>query len=122
MLVKVVKEFRDIHTGEIHEVGDMLEITEERYGEILHVGDFVYLITADAPANTSGNSSEIPNSSSNDEAETPKNDAAPFGDGFDIMSVRELKEYADVTYKLTFKAGTKKSEIIAKLRELEQNK
>ena len=122
MLVKVVKRFRDVHTGVIHEVGDVLEITEGRFAEIQRVGDFVYRIDADASRHVSDNGSEKPNNQSGDEVEAPRNDSTPSGDGFDIMSVRELKEYADVTYKMTFKAGTKKAEIIETLRRMEHGR
>ena len=41
MKVKTVKKFRDKHTGEVHNVGDMFECTEDRYNEILETGEFV---------------------------------------------------------------------------------
>ena len=41
MKVKVVRKFRDIHTGEIHDVDDMLEVTEERFEEINSKKQFV---------------------------------------------------------------------------------
>ena len=68
------------------------------------------------------NSSEKASTLSNEAAETLTDDSARSGDGFDVMSVRELKEYADKTYKLTFKSGTKKAEIIETLRRMEHGK
>ena len=41
MKAKVIKEFRDKHTGEIYKVGKTLTISEERYNEILTVGELV---------------------------------------------------------------------------------
>lgn len=119
MKVKVTRTFRDKHTGERHRKGDLLDITEERYAEIMSVGDFVYQIAQNDALSVDDNE---PNTLSNDAKETLSGDSGASGDGFDIMSVRELKEYADVTYKLTFKAGTKKAEIIETLRRMENGK
>jgi hypothetical protein len=41
MKAKVVKEFRDKYTGETHKNGKVLDISEERFEEILTVGAFV---------------------------------------------------------------------------------
>lgn len=41
MKVKVIEEFRDKHTKKIHIVNKVMEITKERYDEILTVGNFV---------------------------------------------------------------------------------
>jgi hypothetical protein len=34
MKVEVLQKFRDIHTGEMHYAGDVMDITEERFQEI----------------------------------------------------------------------------------------
>ena len=119
MKVKVIRKFRDKYTGELHRKGDFLEITEERYAEIMSVGNLVRQVAQNDAQNTSSDSANI---LSNEAEETPTNDSAKPSDGFDIMSVRELKEYADVAHKLTFKAGTKKAEIIETLRRMENGK
>lgn len=41
MKVKVIEEFRDKHTKKIHILNKVMEITKERYDEILTVGKFV---------------------------------------------------------------------------------
>ena len=41
MKVKVVKTFRDIHTGEIYKAGAEVEFTKERIDEILSKGKFI---------------------------------------------------------------------------------
>lgn len=41
MKVIVLRKFLDKHTGEVHKPGDILEITEERFAEILKVGKLV---------------------------------------------------------------------------------
>lgn len=117
MKVKVMRKFRDRYTGAIYNKGDLLEITEERYNEIMSVGKIVYKIAQNDVLNIGEESTNV---LSNDGAETPRSDSATPCDGFDVMSVRELKEYADVTHKLTFKAGTKKAEIIETLRRMER--
>lgn len=44
----LVKEtFNDKHTGELHKVGDILEITDERFAEILTVATLVEAIPED---------------------------------------------------------------------------
>ena len=90
MKVKVTHKFKDKHTGKLHTKGDVLEISDERYAEIMSAGNFVQIVPEDVSS-----------------------------DGFDEMSIRELKEYADKAYKLTFKGGMKKSEIIEVLRRRE---
>ena len=117
MKVKVTRKFRDKYTGELHKKGDLLEVTEERYNEIMSVGKFLFKIAQNDAQNTS---SEKANALSSEAEETPTNDPEQSEDGFDIMSVRELKEYADKTYKLTFKGGMKKAEIIETLRRMER--
>ena len=83
----------------------MLEISDERYQEIEDVGNFVMRITEDDNENASGEETH---------PETPT-------DAFDEMSIRELKEYAEKAYKLTFKGSMKKSEIIEELRRREMH-
>lgn len=41
MIAEVIRGFIDKHTGEPHNVGDIIEITEDRFKEILAVGEFV---------------------------------------------------------------------------------
>lgn len=41
MKAKVTKKFRDKYTGEIHKVGDIINISKKRFKEILTVGNFV---------------------------------------------------------------------------------
>lgn len=41
MKAKVLKKFKDKHSGKIHEVGDTLTISKERFNEILSVGPLV---------------------------------------------------------------------------------
>lgn len=119
MKVKVTHMFRDKYTREPYRKGDVLDITEDRYAEILSVGNFVFPIAQD---NALSVGEENTNTLSTDEKETLSGDSAKPSDGFDIMNVRELKEYADIAHKLTFKAGTKKAEIIETLRRMEHGK
>lgn len=49
MKVAVLKKFKDKHNGKIHEVGDVLTISKERYEEILTVGELVEEIKKNAP-------------------------------------------------------------------------
>lgn len=106
MRVKVTHKFKDRHTGITHFKGEVLEISDERYQEITGVGNFVVRI-ADNEQNDDANENE-----SSEETHT---------DAFDEMSVRELREYADKAYKMTFKVGMKKAEIIEQLRRREKH-
>lgn len=45
MKVKVIKSFHDIHSGELHRCGSFLEVTEDRYHEILKRGNYVEPVT-----------------------------------------------------------------------------
>ena len=118
MKVKVLHKFTDKYTGEQYRRGDVLDITEERYNEIMHVGQLVYRIDQ---VYIQSASAEDANTLSNNEAETLRNDSTTPEDGFEKMTVRQLKEYADKAYKLTFATGTKKAEIIEELRRMERN-
>lgn len=117
MKVKVLHKFTDKYTGEHYRRGDVLDITEERYREIMSVANLVYMIDSGDALSVSSNDA---NTLSNESEETPRNDSAESNDGFDIMSVRELREYADKAYKLTFGRGVKKAEMIETLRKMEQ--
>lgn len=117
MKVIVTRKFRDRYTGKVYGKGNLLEITEERYNEIMSVGKLVYKIEQNDAEKPLGRNMM---KNMDEAAETPTNESEPPSDAFDTMSVRELKEYADQTHKLTFKAGTKKAEIIATLRRMER--
>lgn len=95
MKVIVTHKFKDRHTGNTHYKGEVLEISDERYAEIAGVGNFVMQIF------------------------DVENDEPESADAFDEMSIRELREYAEKAYKLTFKGSMKKSEIIEELRRRE---
>lgn len=41
MKVKVLQKFKDKHTGELHEAGEIIDVTKKRYAEILTVGKLV---------------------------------------------------------------------------------
>lgn len=41
MKAKVLKRFKDKHTGKIHNAGDVITVSKERFNEILTVGAFV---------------------------------------------------------------------------------
>lgn len=41
MKAEVLKKFKDKHTKKIHHVGDVIEVTQERFDEILETDSFV---------------------------------------------------------------------------------
>lgn len=45
MRVKVKVSFRDKYTDELYKIGDVIEVTEERFDEILSVGDFIETVS-----------------------------------------------------------------------------
>lgn len=47
MFVNVIKKFKDKYTDEIRNVGDSIEVTEERLAEILSAGEYVEAIEPD---------------------------------------------------------------------------
>ena len=118
MKVKVTHKFKDKYTGKTHIKGEVLEITPERYQEIRAVGDFVFQI---AQNDTSATESPDAINTSGEKTETAETPADASSDAFDEMSIRELKEYADKAYKLAFKNGMKKAEIIEELRRRENH-
>lgn len=121
MKVKVTRKFRDKHTGDLYATGTVLELTEERYKEIVSVGKFVQRIAQNAQNDAGANENAETINVLDEREEIAETSTDASEDGFDIMSVRELKEYADTVHKLTFKAGTKKAEIIETLRRMERN-
>lgn len=60
MKVKVTQEFEDKHTGQLHRVGDEMDVPVSRVNEILSVGAFILIVeesplspeTPDNPENT----------------------------------------------------------------------
>lgn len=58
MRVKVTQRFIDKHSGEVHEVGDMLTISPERFAEISKVGQFVEEVEEAAPKTASASVSK----------------------------------------------------------------
>ena len=50
--VKCLKVFRDKHTGKIRKAGDIFKVTEERFKEILEVGELVEKYTEPKKAET----------------------------------------------------------------------
>lgn len=50
MKVKVIKKFKDKNTKKIHNVGDELKISKERFSEIESIGHFVEEIKANTVA------------------------------------------------------------------------
>ena len=119
MKVKVLHKFTDKYTGEQHRRGDVLVISEERYREIMSVANLVYVIDSDNALSVEKNGVNIV---SDNVEESLRNDSVASGDALDTMSVRELREYADKAYKLTFGRGVKKAEMIEELRRLEHGK
>lgn len=41
MKVKVIESFIDKYTGEVHDIDEVIECTEERYQEIASAGNYV---------------------------------------------------------------------------------
>ena len=117
MRVKVLRKFSDKYTGEIYNKGDVLTVTRERYDEIRRVGPYVFEIPDFTAVNVA--SDDTVNNADAEEKPVTSN-SAPSDDGFESMTVRQLKEYADKAYKLTFATGTKKAEIIETLRRMER--
>ena len=62
MKIKVINSFRDKNTKEIHQVGEVLEVSDERGAEIISAGN--YAVEIDKPKQA-----ETPESK---QAETPK--------------------------------------------------
>lgn len=117
MIAKVICTYRDKHTLELHKRGEVVTLTEERYSELMAAGNYVFRITQKTPENVP----EIDTINVSPEcADASETAVDASGDAFDEMSMRELREYADKTYKLTFKVGTKKADIIEKLRNMER--
>lgn len=52
MKVIVLRKFIDKYTGEVHKPEDVLEITEERFEEILKVGKLVKKVTEEKKKTT----------------------------------------------------------------------
>lgn len=50
MQAKVIRTFRDKHTSERHVAGSVIEVSEERYAEILTAGKFVEAVAVKEPA------------------------------------------------------------------------
>ena len=120
MKVKVTHKFRDKMTNVRYLRGQIIDVTEERYKEIMKAGNFVQKIVSEGVETPEGADTTNPATDGENAAESASEGVETHKDGFDAMSVAELKEYADKAHKLTFKAGTKKAEIVETLRRMEQ--
>lgn len=49
MKVKVTKAFIDKHTREFHDMGEVIEVTEERAKEILSAGEYIVIVEEEKP-------------------------------------------------------------------------
>lgn len=49
MKVKVTKAFIDKHTREFHDMGEVIEVTEERAKEILSAGEYIAIVEEEKP-------------------------------------------------------------------------
>lgn len=78
MKVKVLVRFKDKHTKKIHKVNDVLEVTDERYKEILTKGKLVEEIseepteTPEEPAETPEEPTETPEEGKDKKKSTKK--------------------------------------------------
>lgn len=59
MKIKVTTEFTDKYTGELHRVGDEMEVSVQRVNEILSVGAFITIIE-EAPEQEQEQEQEAP--------------------------------------------------------------
>lgn len=48
MKAKVLIPFRDIHTGKLHEADSIIDVTAERYAEIIRSGDYIAFVESEA--------------------------------------------------------------------------
>lgn len=70
MKIKVTTEFTDRYTGELHRVGDEMEVSVQRVNEILSVGAFITIVK-EAPVQ------DVALESENDEQEQEQEQEAP---------------------------------------------
>lgn len=70
MKIKVTTEFTDKYTGELHRVGEEMEVSVQRVNEILSVGAFITIVE-EAPVQ------DVAPESENDEQEQEQEQEAP---------------------------------------------
>lgn len=83
MRVVVIKEYIDRYTSERHEIGEKLDVTEERFAEMEKAGKYVVDISdevgqQETPAVTDENADQ---EQSEPQAEQPKTEKAPANGG-----------------------------------------
>lgn len=61
MRAKVLKTFKDKHTGKLHEKGSTITVSKERFKEILTVGPFVEAVTGKASTTNNTEKKETEN-------------------------------------------------------------
>ena len=123
MRVEITKTFKDKYTGKMRRVGDICEMTEERYAEIAGVGDYVALIAEDGagePENV-GVIDSVLEPENAVEMALEATEAVPVPE-LEDMTVAELKEYGKTMFDLEFERGMKKAEIIAVIRVKEEER
>lgn len=53
MKAKVLIQFRDIHTGKLHEADSIIDVTAEQYAEIIRSGDYIVFVESEAETSDS---------------------------------------------------------------------
>ena len=92
MKVKVTKAFVDKHTREFHDIGEVIEVTEERANEILSAGEYIKEV---------------------------KPEGQPEGKPLDKMTAEELKAFAKEN-DIDISKAKNKAEILAVLQEAQK--
>lgn len=75
MKIKVTTEFTDRYTGELHRVGEEMEVSVQRVNEILSVGAFITIVE-EAPVQGVAPESENDEQEQEQEQEAPAEKAA----------------------------------------------
>lgn len=116
MKAKVKIKFRDKYTHNLHFAGEIIEVSEERYGEIEGVREGILeQIQEETPEETT---EEMPGETLEEtQAKTPGEE--PYAkNALKKMTVEELKKLAEEKGVST---DGKKDEIIERIAELEEN-
>lgn len=93
MNVKVTKAFIDKHTREFHDIGEVIEVTEERAKEILSAGEYI-----------------------KEEKTEGQPEGQPEDKPLDKMTAEELKAFAKEN-DINISTAKNKAEILAILQE-----
>ena len=119
MRVKVVKRFMDKHKRTVHEVGDEITISKERFEEIEAAGRYVEPLEDGEDVNTAQNERIVTVQEGPEQNENTKAEAEQSEIAYEEMTVAELRDYAK-EHDINLTGARAKADIVGAIKAAEK--